>query len=256
MQSVLNPIPAPRRGEVVLVGAGPGDPELLTLKAARLIGAADVILYDRLVAPAILALARPDAELIFAGKSRGDHSMPQAEICARLVAQARAGRLVVRLKGGDPSVFGRGGEELAACRAAGVACSIVPGITAATAAAAMADIALTHRAHAAALTLISAEGAAGPLDHDWAALSRPGQTLAIYMGLRSAPRIAGELMAHGLPGSTPTLIAVRVCWPDQRIVRCTLAELGRASVGLPDPALILIGAALAAAHTAIPAQAA
>ncbi|MEX0645176.1 MAG: siroheme synthase CysG, partial [Parvularculaceae bacterium] len=194
-------------GVIHIVGAGPGDPELLTLKALRLLQKADVILYDRLVSDEILALARRDAERVFVGKAKADHAVEQDEIGARLVDLARAGKIVVRLKGGDPYVFGRGGEEGEAARAAGIAVYVTPGITAAIGCAAAVNMPLTHRDHAQAVTFVTghAQGDAEP-DLDWTALASLGHTLVVYMGVAKAETIAAKLVRHGRPASTPAAV--------------------------------------------------
>ena len=194
-------------GFVSFVSSGPGDPELLTLRAHRLLQEADVILYDRLVGEEILGLARRDAERLYVGKAKANHSVPQEEIEARLVAFAREGKTVVRLKGGDPFVFGRGGEELEAVRAAGVPVFVTPGITAATGCAAAAGMALTHRDHAQAVTFVTghAKGDAEP-DLDWQALAALGHTLVVYMGVGAANQIAENLVRAGRSAKTPVAV--------------------------------------------------
>jgi uroporphyrin-III C-methyltransferase / precorrin-2 dehydrogenase / sirohydrochlorin ferrochelatase len=203
--------PKPRTGVVHLVGAGPGDPELLTLKALRLLSEADVIIYDRLVGEAIMDLARRDAERFYVGKARSNHSVPQDQIHALLVEQARLGRRVVRLKGGDPFVFGRGGEEVEALKAAGIEVHITPGITAALGCAASTGVPLTHRDHAQSVTFITGHAKDGdhnhnPLQLDWAALSAPNHTLVIYMGVATAQVITDKLTGHGRAPDTPVLV--------------------------------------------------
>lgn len=233
----------PRTGKVWLVGAGPGDPELLTLKAARLIGEADVIVYDNLVGPGIIGLARTQAERIYAGKKAADHSLPQAEINALLVQLALQGKMVVRLKGGDPFIFGRGGEELQALRAAGVAADVVPGVTAAAGCAAAVGFPLTHRDHAQALVFVTGHRQYGAEFFDWPALARPGQTLVFYMGIARAGEIAGQLMTHGLSANTPVAVIRHGTLPDQQTVVATLADLPEriAASGIKPPALIIVG---------------
>ena len=229
-------------GKIYLVGAGPGDPELLTVRAARLIERARVIVHDGLVDPAILALARPDAELVSVAKSRARHTMPQDEINALLVRIARSGEDVVRLKGGDPFIFGRGGEELEAARAAGVHVEVVPGISSANGAAAAAQIALTHRDAASIVSFVAGQ-CKGLAQQDWSGLAGKGRTLVIYMGVKTAPQIAEKLMADGLAPDMPVAVIENGTRPEQRVLRGMLA-------GLPDlveaeavvsPALIVIG---------------
>ncbi|WP_119419028.1 siroheme synthase CysG [Desertibaculum subflavum] len=230
-------------GRVYLVGAGPGDPELLTVKALRLIGEADVIVHDRLVDPAILDRARRDAELVFAGKACGNHSMPQAEINALLVRLGREGRRVVRLKGGDPFVFGRGGEEAEALAEAGIGFEIVPGITAALGCAAYAGLPLTHRDFAQSCLLVTAHSRKGRLDVDWTALTRPNQTAAIYMGLGALAELADGLIARGVAPSVFAAVIDRGTRTAQKVVVAPLAELGRAAseAHLEGPALVIVG---------------
>ena len=225
---------------VALVGAGPGDPELLTLKAARLLAAADVVVHDRLADPATLALVRDGAELIDVGKRPGQ-ALPQATIDALLVHLGRSGRRVVRLKGGDPFVFGRGGEEAAALAAAGVPFEVVPGISSAVAAPAYAGIPVTSRGVAACFTVVTGHRRPGAEDDtDWEALARTGGTLVVLMGVARRAEIVRRLQRGGLPSHTP-VAAVR--WGtrvDQQVVRTTLA--GLPDVDLAPPATIVIGA--------------
>ncbi len=244
------------RGAVWLVGAGPGDPELLTLKAARALSGADVVVHDGLVSDAILDLAPARARVISVAKRRSRHSYAQDEICRMLIAFARDGLTVVRLKGGDPFVFGRGGEELEACRAAGVDCHAIPGVTAALAAAAAAGAPLTHRGAAQAVTFVTGHARAGESpDLDWPALARPNQTVVIYMGLANAGQIAGRLLAAGRAAATPALIVENASRPDERRLLTRLADLGDAAEGLDGPALLMVGEAMALADAtpAIPA---
>lgn len=234
---------------VWLVGAGPGDPELLTRKAAWLIAAADVIFYDALVGPDVLALAAPQARRVSVGKRSGRHSKDQATIDALIVAAALAGQRVVRLKGGDPAIFGRTAEELAACRAAGVAVRICPGITAASAAAAAAGTALTLRGEARRLTFVTAHARAGePLDLDWPALAATDATLAVYMGRAAAATVAQQLIASGRSAETPVAVVVNASLPNERIIRGKLSSLAFLveTIGDRDPALLLIGEAMRA----------
>jgi len=231
---------------VWLVGAGPGDADLLTVKAARLIAAADIILYDALVGDGILALAAPGAELWPVGKRAGRHSMPQAAICASLVAAARTGGRVVRLKGGDPAIFGRLGEEIDALRRAGLAFEIVPGVTAACAAAAAAQVSLSRRGGARRVSFVTGHVRDGePLDLDWAALADPGATVAVYMGKAAAPEISAALIAHGLDAATPAVAVENAGCGEQRIYPTALATLARDLSGCGNgPLMILIGTAV------------
>jgi uroporphyrin-III C-methyltransferase/precorrin-2 dehydrogenase/sirohydrochlorin ferrochelatase len=246
----------PPRGSVAIVGAGPGDPDLLTLRALRLIQRADVVIYDKLVGPGVLDLARRDAERQYVGKSRGDHSKSQDEINALIAEQARAGRRVVRLKGGDPFIFGRGGEELDYLRARGIPVEVVPGITAALGCAAATGIPLTHRDHAQAVTFATGQGRDGEEPElDWATLARLDQTLVIYMGVGAAGRIAARLIEHGLDPATPVAVIENGTLPSQRAVYGRLSGLGwlvRQS-DISGPALIVIGRVAALADAATPA---
>lgn len=236
--------PDHRRGVVHIVGAGPGDPELLTLKALRLLQEADVVYYDRLVSTEILALVRRDAARVPVGKSKGDHSVPQMEIQERLIASAREGLRVVRLKGGDPFVFGRGGEELEAVRAAGVETYVVPGISSALGCAASAGVPLTHRDHAQTLTFVTGHAKAGGVpDLDWKALARPAQTVVVFMGVDTAPVIAERLVAAGRDPETPIAIIENGTRPDEVRVFGELGELPFLieEEGILGPALLIIG---------------
>ena len=241
------PVTAAVRGVVHLVGAGPGDPDLLTIKALRLLQSADVVVHDRLTPEPILRLTRPDARLIDVGKRKSRHTLPQDDINALLVALAREGLTVVRLKGGDPFVFGRGGEELEALRAAGVQAHVVPGVTAALAAAAGAGAPLTHRGLAQAVTFVTGhaamtpEGEPGEPDLDWLVLSRPNHTVVVYMGLTTAALLGGQMIAAGRAASTPVLIVENASRADERRVLTTLGELQTATSGLDGPALLVIG---------------
>jgi uroporphyrin-III C-methyltransferase len=231
-----------KTGTVYLVGAGPGDPDLLTLRAARLIESAALIVHDGLVDPAILALAPPGAELVSVAKSRARHTLPQDAINALLVREAQAGRDVIRLKGGDPLVFGRGGEEAEACRAAGVPVAIVPGISAANGAAAAAQIALTHRDASSVVSFVAGQ-CKGLADQDWAGLAGTGRTLVIYMGVKTAPQIAEKLMADGLAPDMPLAVIENAARPQMRVLRGPLAALADlvARERVSSPALIVIG---------------
>ncbi len=240
-------------GVVHIIGAGPGDPELLTLRALRLIQSVDVILYDRLVSDDILNLARRDAERVFVGKAKANHAVPQDEIEARMIAYARAGKTVARLKGGDPFIFGRGGEELDALRAAGVETFVTPGITAATGCAAAAGLPLTHRDEAQAVTFVTGHGKgdADP-DLDWPALAALQNTLVVYMGVGKAGAIAARLVEHGREASTPVAVIENGTREDQLIVKGTLGRLGAlvADAGVKGPALLVIGEVAARADGA------
>ena len=251
-----------RLGRVVLVGAGPGDPELLTVKAVRALGRAQVVVHDRLVSDEVLALIPTAARRLYVGKRRSQHSVPQADVDALLVALAREGLEVVRLKGGDPFVFGRGGEELLACRAAGVPCEVVPGITAAQAVSALTGAPLTHRGVAQAVTLVTGhaapdgEGGWTEPDLDWAALARPNHTVCVYMGLATAGALAARLLAAGRAGSTPVLLVENATRADERRVLTTLAALPEAAATLSGPTVLLIGetAAMASLSPAHPGE--
>ncbi|MES2492914.1 MAG: uroporphyrinogen-III C-methyltransferase [Pseudomonadota bacterium] len=237
-------------GSIWLVGAGPGDPELLTRKAERLLRAATTVFHDALVGPGVLALAAPGARLIHVGKRSGRHSKDQATIDQLIVAAAQAGERVVRLKGGDPSIFGRATEELEACRAAGVPVRICPGVTAASAAAASLGASLTLRGLARKLTLVTAHARAGEaLDLDWHALADPQSTLAVYMGKAAATDVARSLIAAGLPADTPVALMENVSLPDERrfLTRLDLLPLAARTALGDGPALLLIGRAISVA---------
>jgi len=230
-------------GKVWLVGAGPGAEDLLTLRAAALVRGADVIVHDRLVAPGILTMRRPGARLVDAGKRRACHRMTQAAINALLVRLAGEGLRVVRLKGGDPLVFARGGEEAAALAAAGVPFEVVPGITAATACAAGALIPLTHRDSASGALFLTGHARDGGPDLDWPLLARTHQTLVIYMGLATLPRICAGLVTHGRAASTPVALVENGATPAQRVVTGTLGTIvARArEQAVQAPALVIVG---------------
>ena len=236
-------------GAVWLVGAGPGDPELLTLKALRVLQGSDVVVHDGLVSDEILDLAPPSARRISVAKRKSRHTFTQDEINAMLVAFALQGLKVVRLKGGDPFIFGRGGEELEACRAAGVEAHVVPGVTAALAASASAGAPLTHRGSAQAVTFVTGHAAkGGEPDLDWASLGRANHTVVIYMGLSMATPIAARLIAAGRAGSTPALIVENASRADEHRVATTLAGLADAAAALSGPALLIVGEAMALAR--------
>lgn len=230
-------------GKVYLVGAGPGDADLLTLRAARLLAAADVIVHDHLVGPEVMALVGPGAECIYVGKERSHHSVPQEGINELLVRLAREGRDVVRLKGGDPFVFGRGGEELQVLAAAGIAFEVVPGITAACGVASYAGIPLTHRDYAQSCTFVTGHLKDGSCDLDWPALTRPRQTVVIYMGLSGLATICARLIAHGLPPHWPAAVVAQGTLAAQQVVCATLGTLADevARAGLQSPCLTIVG---------------
>ncbi|KAA0920224.1 uroporphyrinogen-III C-methyltransferase [Aquicoccus porphyridii] len=230
-------------GEVWLVGAGPGDPDLLTFRALRLMQRADVVLYDRLIGEDILALVRRDATRIYVGKAPSDHTMSQEEISARMVRLAREGNRVLRLKGGDPFIFGRGGEEIEVLAKAGIGFQVVPGITAAAGCGAYAGIPLTHRDHAQSCVMVTAHGRDGVLGLDWEVLVRPGQTTAIYMGLSALDALTGGFAAHGIDMSTPVAVIENGTRPDQRVVTGTLADIATrvTAAGITGPSMILVG---------------
>ncbi|ODS67861.1 MAG: uroporphyrinogen-III C-methyltransferase [Acidovorax sp. SCN 68-22] len=237
-------------GRVTLVGAGPGDPELLTLKAVRVLGSAELVLYDHLVSEAVLAHIAPGAERIYVGKQSRNHSLPQEGIIELMVQLARQGRWVVRLKGGDPFVFGRGGEEAEGLAAAGIACDTIPGISAAQGAAAATGIPLTHRETAGMLVYATGHLQGAQEDRtvqlDWSALARPWQTVVIYMGVATLPVVCEQLVAHGLPATTPAALIERATLPEQRCIVGTVATLPGLAVryGVKPPALIMIGEAV------------
>ncbi|MFC3069521.1 uroporphyrinogen-III C-methyltransferase [Phenylobacterium soli] len=246
---VLGGRKAAQAGAVWLVGAGPGDPELLTIKALKALQAAEVVVHDGLVSDEILALAPASARRISVAKRKSRHSYSQDEINRMLVAFALEGLKVVRLKGGDPFIFGRGGEELEACRAAGVECHVVPGVTAALAASASAGAPLTHRGSAQAVTFVTGHAREGAEpDLDWASLARPNQTVVIYMGLSMAAPIAARLLAAGRAAATPALIVENASRADERRVLTTLAGLADAAASLKGPALLIVGEAMALAR--------
>ncbi len=239
----------PAAGAVWLVGTGPGDPQLLTLRAAQLIAQADAVLYDNLVSPEILALLPPGAEKIYVGKRRNKHALEQDDINERMVVLARQGRRVLRLKGGDPFIFGRGGEELEYLAAAGVAFHVVPGITAGVGVAACAGIPLTHRRLAQSCTFVTGHLQDGSMDLDWPMLARARQTVVVYMGLLGLPVLCAKLIEHGRDPATPAAIIQQGSLPRQRVLTGSLATLpGRVDhAGLQAPTLIIVGEVVALA---------
>ncbi|CAN5233596.1 uroporphyrinogen-III C-methyltransferase [soil metagenome] len=239
-------------GRVTLVGAGPGDPELLTIKALKALRAADVVVHDGLVSDEILDLAPEAAQRINVAKRKSRHTLPQDDINQLLVALAVEGLTVVRLKGGDPFLFGRGGEELAACRAAGVDCTVIPGVTAALAASASAGAPLTHRGSAQAVTFVTGHAAHGEPDLDWTALARPNQTVVVYMGVSTAALISERLTAVGRDPATSALIVENASRADERRILTTLGQMAVAAEGLKGPALLMVGESMAMAVEAAP----
>jgi len=242
---------SPPMGEVYLVGSGPGDPDLLTFRALRLMQQADVVLHDRLVHDDILDLVRRDAERIFVGKARGDHAMPQEEISQTLANLAKQGKRVLRLKGGDPFTFGRGGEEIELLAAEGVPFQIVPGITAASGCAAYAGIPLTHRDHAQACVFVTGHTKDDKLDLNWIMLSQPNQTVVVYMGLNSVAEFTRSMAEHGVPTDTPAAAIDNGTRINQRVVTGTIANLATRieEAELPGPALIVVGSVVELADT-------
>jgi uroporphyrin-III C-methyltransferase len=231
-------------GRVALVGAGPGDPDLLTIKAARLIAEAEVIFTDRLVGKGVLELASPAAEIVPVGKSKGEHSVPQDEIHRRMIEAAKAGKRVVRLKGGDPFIFGRGGEEVEALRAAGIEVEVVPGISAALGVAAVTQIPLTHRDSAQAVTFVTGHAALGQEPNlDWQALARPNQTVVVYMGVGTADVIAARLISAGRDPVTPIAVVENGTRPNEIAAFGSLGNLPEIiqGNGIQGPALLIIG---------------
>ena len=233
---------AAKSGRVLLVGAGPGAADLLTLRAVRALAVADVVVHDGLVGADVMALVPPGARLVSVAKRRDRHTMQQAAIGDLLVAEALAGSIVVRLKGGDPFIFGRGGEEVSACHAAGVAVEVIPGISSAMGGAAAALMPLTHRDHASIVSFVAGE-CRGLAEQNWVGLAGKGRTLVIYMGVTGACAIAEKLIADGLAPETPIAILERATLPGMRVLRSCLAGLGGlvARQAVISPALIIVG---------------
>ena len=226
---------------MTLVGAGPGDPELLTLKGLRALQDADIIFHDRLVSSAILDYARRDASLVSVGKSAGGTSTSQAQINALLIEHASQGKRVVRLKGGDPFVFGRGGEELEALAKAGIAFSVVPGITAALGIGAYAGIPLTHRDHSHSVTFVTGHAGKDGKEPDWRALAAPGATAVFYMGLARLEQIVAKLLEHGAPADRPAALVAHGTLPNQRVATATIATIAATAAALESPTLFIVG---------------
>ncbi|MFN3361518.1 MAG: uroporphyrinogen-III C-methyltransferase [Pseudanabaenaceae cyanobacterium] len=230
-------------GKVYLVGAGPGDPELLTLKGKRLLESCDVVVYDALVSEGVLALVNPQADRYFVGKRRGRHTLLQEQTTALLIQLAASYERIVRLKGGDPFVFGRGGEEMQDLRRAGIGVEVVPGITAGIAAAAYAGIPLTHRELSSSVTFVTGHEAAGKYRPavNWQAIAQGSETIVIYMGLHNLPTIVPALLQAGLPPQTPVAVIYQGTLPSQRNFYTTLGEVLRESAQFSPPAIVVIG---------------
>lgn len=239
-----------KQGQVYLIGAGPGDPELLTFKALRLMQKADVVVYDRLVSPAIIDMVRRDAEKIYVGKAKSNHTLPQEDISQLLVDKAKQGHRVVRLKGGDPFIFGRGGEEIQLLVQHHIPFQVVPGITAASGAATYAGIPLTHRDYAQSVVFATGHLKDNSIDLDWPALAQTNQTVVFYMGLTGLPVIVEQLQQHGLDANTPIAIVENATLPEQRVIASTLADITRHPDidSVKPPSLIIVGGVVSLHH--------
>ena len=239
MATLLDP---QARGRVILVGAGPGNPELLTVRAVRALESADIVVHDGLIDPRVLEIAPATAQRISVAKSRARHTLPQEAINALIVAHVKTGAIVVRLKGGDPFIFGRGGEEVEAVRAAGLPVEVVPGISAALGAAAEAMLPLTHRDHSSAVSFVAGQ-CKGLSEQDWSGLAGQGRTLVIYMGVATAAEIADKLIADGVAPDMPVAVLERGTCPGARALKTLLADLGPMVTreGVKSPAIIVVG---------------
>jgi uroporphyrin-III C-methyltransferase/precorrin-2 dehydrogenase/sirohydrochlorin ferrochelatase len=231
------------QGEVYLVGGGPGDPDLLTFRALRLMQQADVVVYDRLVSKQVLELVRRDAEKLYAGKERDNHAIPQEDINHLLVRLAKEGKRVLRLKGGDPFIFGRGGEEIETLAAEGIPFQVVPGITAASGCASYSGIPLTHRDYSQAVVFVTGHLQDGTVNLNWKALAQPNQTVVFYMGLHGVPSICAGLTSHGMPITTPVALIQQGTTPNQRVFVSTLEKLPELvqKEKIKAPTLIIVG---------------
>lgn len=242
-------------GKVYLIGAGPGDPELMTMKATRMLKEADAVVYDRLVSPEIVAMANPDAKMIYVGKSSDRHTVPQEGINKILAEEASAGRIVARLKGGDPLIFGRGSEEAAHLSARGIPVEYAPGITAAQGVASVTGVPLTHRGLATGVQFVTGHRQSDDvLDLDWKRLADPNTTLVVYMGVANIGQIAVGLMTEGLPGSTPVMAISKATTEDERRMVTTLDKVATDTrdAGLKPPTLFYIGKVVSLYDTALP----
>lgn len=240
-------------GEVVLVGAGPGDPELLTVRAHKLIQEANCVIYDRLVSEEIMALVNPQAEKVYVGKQCSDHALPQDKINELLIEKAKQGLKVARLKGGDPFIFGRGGEEVQALLRAGIACRVVPGVTSASACTSYSGIPLTHRDFVHGCTFVTGHFKNDRLDLSWPSLAREDHTLVVYMGIKTAPELSEQLIKHGLPGTIPVALISNGTTANHQTLRTTLADLPMfiQQQSIKPPTLIVVGKVVNALNEAL-----